>query len=416
MSDQRVNIHGTGSPLQRALSWMFGATAITGFLNFIAIAWFARVLGVSEMGAYAQLVIALELVAAILSFGFNQALIRIPNDPELRAAVMVATVLQAAAFILLAALTLFSVLHPQWTNERPLLVVGSLLVFSRALGWFTFVLDAQLRAAFNYRAIALAQLAGAAFGIVIGVVMAHKGFGILALVIRDMSASILIFCIFAVRYKEQWRFHAPKGALSRLWKYTAPLWSLNALERVALRLDYVVIGWSLGRDALGLYFAIRSMAEGILGFLISPIQTAVYTFYCRIPNPEAFLAKIVRLAPMAAIATTMAAALIYALDTEHLVHTILGPGFSPGYVLLPGMLVYVLCALWFENLKVLAMALSMHGRAVIGRLIQIGILAMITWPLTYVWGLLGAGIATGVGALALACGGTLGLARRHVAK
>jgi O-antigen/teichoic acid export membrane protein len=193
-----------------------------------------------------------------------------------------------------------------------------------------------------------------------------------------------------------------------IWKFSSRMWGLNALERVAIRLDYAVIGWVLGTETMGVYYACRGVIEGILGFLTNPVQTVLYVFYCKLPRRDAVIDIVRRYSVGAFFLTAVLAAAFFALPYPGAMGLLLGPDYGSGNQLIPGLVFYGAAIIWFENVKVLAMAESLHGLATIGRLTQI---AIVTVPLTSLLGLLGAGFSTGLCGLALAVVSTFMITR-----
>jgi O-antigen/teichoic acid export membrane protein len=391
-------------------SWVLTANAVSGLLNLGVLIWFARVLGSEVMGAYAQVVVAVDLIAGLLGFGFNQALIRTPEDADLRAAVVAATAVQAAAIaaIVLCALTVFWA-SGEW--ESTVVASAVVLLIARLVGLFTFVADADYRARLLYRPIAVAQALAAVVATAVGVLALYAGAGVLSMAIRDVTSSLLVFGFFLLRYEHSWRFSSSQRAYSVLWHFTKSLWTLNVLERLALRLDYLLVGYALGRESLGVYYAVRGLVEGALGFALNPVQTVLYSFYCRLTEVRVFVAKLNKYTiPLLALALGLIV-LAYFRPPTFGVLMVLGDDYVEGAYMLPGLLMYATALLWFENSKVVAMAAGVHGQMVLARLWQVGVLLVITLPMARLWHLLGATLATGVGAFVLATLASVTLAR-----
>ncbi len=399
--------------VRRNASWMFAATAISGVINLLALAIFARALGSDAMGVYARVVISTEIVAALVGFGFNQVLIRDPDDANLRAAVLLATVLQTVTFLILSLLAYKIALEDaQWNSDGVSLTV-LLIASARVLGWFSFVLDADFRAQLNYRPIALVQVIAATTGVIAGLAVLHQSGGIISIAIRDLLTSLVPFAAFLFLYKRPWSLRANSRALRLLWSYSRSLWILNALERISLRLDFALVGYTLGQESLGAYFAVRRAIDGVLNFFMAPIQTVLYSFYCRAANLPAVFRRILRTGPVAITLVLAAAGLAYLYSPVEAVTFVFGPTFAIGALIVPGLILYALSTLWFENTKAIAMAASVHGRTIAARVGQLVVLGVVTVPMAERWGMFGAGMATGIGALVLSVTATSLLSQRR---
>jgi hypothetical protein len=184
------------------------------------------------------------------------------------------------------------------------------------------------------------------------------------------------------------------------------MWILNVLERAALRIEYLLVASLLGRDILGAYFALRSLVEGVLGLLIVPVQTVVFSYYCR-SNIKNYVSPILNYgAPsVLALAALGFAASIVAGPT--LLVWILGAEYQAATPAIAGLVFYSFCVLWYENVKVLSLSLDRHSVGVSGRLVQV-LLLVIGLPLmAATWGLHGIGNGLALAGFGLAALPTL---------
>lgn len=390
------------SILRRSLTWVFSINLVIGVLNLFALLWFARVLGASILGEFAEMVVALDIIAAILGFGFNQAVIRDPDDNDLYTAAFAAITLQSIAFIALASVGYW--LFP-WPEQSSLTAaIGALaLVIARIIGYYACLMYAPLESNLDYRPLVFARLASMIGGFIVGVLGISAGYGLLALCIRELATSLLLlFVILAVRRPRCPRPYIAIPALCKLWDYVAPLWSLNALEGIALRFDYALVGAILGRETLGVYYVVRGAVEGILGFLVMPIQTVLFAYYCKLNDKRILTTRIRNLAPSVLVVVAVLSGVSYWLIPPSLVQWAFSPVYASGAALIPGLVLYSGAILWFENTKVIAMSLHRHGRAALGRVAQVVLIVLFAVPAIRQIGLFGAGMVSGAAALVLA--------------
>ena len=156
------------------------------------------------------------------------------------------------------------------------------------------------------------------------------------------------------------------------------------------------------REALGIYFSVRGVIDGLLAFCLKPIQTVIYSYYCGLADLNA-MTRHLRNGTIIAIAIAIFSGIVLPSQLANFaVVTIWGDAFLPGAALLSGLAMYFFFVIWFENVKVFAMASNLHARAVPARLLQLVFLLMGGTLLVRSLGLSGAGLSTGIGS-AIAC-------------
>lgn len=397
----------TDSPSSRRhlftnLNWVVSANVISGLVNFIAIAWFARLLGPATMGDYALIVTAVQLIAAFLSAGFDQALIREPGDRYLIAAASVATLGQSILLIVASSIVylLYFLRAPveAFQIQGPAGMVLGALVLSLFGNLFASTIAAEL----NYRFLSMVRLASTLAGVGGGLLLAELDCDVYALAGRDMVAALVLLLFVKARTTMSLQWRTSYFGFSRLLRFASGMWGLNFLERVALRLDYAVVGMLFGKEMLGMYFVIRSLVEGVLGFLIQPVQTVLYAHYCRQQDPLGVGVGPLSRLGLAYWGVCVALSLMSWFAAPWGLNHLLGQEYSPAYPIMPGLVLYAGMVLWYENVKVLAMSRHLHHWMIFARLTQLGVFLLMVYPLVNTLGILGAGMATGVGGGALA--------------
>jgi O-antigen/teichoic acid export membrane protein len=384
------------------LNWVLASSALAGTVNFLAIVWFARTLGPAVMGDYATIVVAVQFIAAFLSAGFDQALIRAPRDTEMSAAANIATVGQSILLLATSALVYLvyfthapaGALHVIWSAG---IVVGAMIV-----SLFANLFAAPVAADMDYRFIGKARLVSMLVGVGGGLILASMDFGLYALAARDVLGALVLLLLIRMRTKRRTCWTFSRVGFQRLFRFSRGMWALNFLERIALRLDYAIVATLFGKEMLGMYFVIRGLVEGVIGFLIQPVQTVLYAYYCRRENERKLASpKMGRLAFFYWIFCA-ALSLLAWFAAPKAVSMLLGASYSGASVIVPGLMLYAGGLLWFENVKVLAMSQQTHFQLIYARLAQLAVFVLTMALLAQRIGLAGAGIATALGGLALA--------------
>lgn len=394
------------------LNQVVAANAIAGLANVGSTVWFARILGPGIMGDYAIIVVALQVVTALLVPGFNQAVIREPSRKELAAAGTLATAVQSCLVLVAGGIAYGWALWYESPAGRDLSLPCALLGASLILSFWSNLLAAPLEAQMVYRALVRTRLLALTAGIAAGIAAAAQGLEIYALVLRDLVTAVITLVLLRRDSPFRLTWQGWKGGMQDLLHFARGLWGLNALEKLALRLDYAFVGILFDKNVLGIYFAVRGLIEGALGFLVSPIQTVLYAFYCRMRTHPAQLTPSLHQGAGLMLAAVLVLGAGAFFTGPWWVETLLTERYAPGHTLLGGLVLYAGAMVWFENMKVLAMSRNIHRLLVVPRLAQVGVAVSITLPLVRFGGLAGAGFAAGLSALVLAAFATWCVARR----
>ena len=394
-----------------SLNWVFFANLLIGAINLFSGVWFARFLGPHAIGDYATIIVGIQVVTAVMVPGFNLAIIREPNRNDVIAAATFATFLQSIMVIIAGALTYAILYTYNSAAASQLLFPSALLMTALIISFWMYLLAAPFEAGMNYQFLVKVRLLAVVVSVILGFIAVVQGLDIYALIVRDVVFTVVTLALIGMYSPLPLKWHGWRNGFGRLWSFSSTLWQLNALEKLALRLDYALVGMFLGKESLGVYFAIRGLVEGGLGFVVSPVQTVIYAFYCRAQN----ISSIVNMALENGLPClgygTLAAVIISFILGPTFISLLLGDNYSDGSYLLTGLSAYALGVVWFENLKVLAMSRNSHRAMLLSRVFQIVISIVLIYPLIQVASLTGAGISAGISALGMAILGTYMVSR-----
>ena len=389
------------------LTQVLSANTLTGLVNFLSAVWFARSLGPGVMGDYAMLVVAIQLLTAVLFPGLNQALIRDPSNRPLAAAATFSTFVQSVLIMAAAGILYACAVQAHTPHVSDLLLASVGLTAATVLSLWVYLISVPFEAELRYGCLVQVRIVALCVSTAAGVLAAWSGYGVQALIVRDLVSAVLSLCLIRFRSPMVLAWTGWRDGLPDLLRFIRGLWPLNLLERLVLRLDYAVVGWLFDLETLGIYFAVRGMMEGALGFLLSPIQTVLYAYYCRLSDIRGVVDTVLRKDRLALTGMgTIAMMSVLQAGGDHLVAWTLGPRYGAGHVLLSGLALYMVSVIWFEHLKVLAMSQGNHHPMTIARMIQLGLSLGLIYPLVRAFGLRGAGISAGVAACAMAIAST----------
>ena len=399
--------------LKNALSWAFSANAIANIINLSGIIIFGRLLGVEVIGQYGVILVAIELLFLFLNFGFNQAAIKYGGDQAVFSASLTLIVIQS--FILLIIASTVFVLVYFFKSESIYLVVPAVIILSaKILDLYVTLSYAPLESQMQYKIIALSRLTSIGLSVLFWILIAvFYSKSIYVLVLRDVTSAILMLYIIIPKCPLKFKLGTKKLDIRKVWKFSLPIWHLNMLERGALRGDYALAAIALGQSEFGIYFQVRALVEGAIGFVVSPIQTVIYSFYCRHNNKLQLFRKVINNVTLPLISVSLMFFLIFFFTEtgQYIINLLLGSAWEAGGVLLAGFTLYACGVLLFEHSKVVGIATDKKLYSIIARLMQLIVIAIAVVPMIEKFGMAGAAYASAAGVIVLVIVATFPLYR-----
>jgi O-antigen/teichoic acid export membrane protein len=380
-------------------------TATSAAINFGAGIALARLCGPNALGQFVLLVASAHLAFAILSPGFDQAYIQKPDAPGRWAAAVVLTAIQGMLLLTvpIGLLAAFSAAKLGW---MPVVDIASFtwIMVGIVCSLAGNLLLAPLAVALAYRQVNGVRLVAAAVASAISVGWAYQQpeASFTPLVLREVCAGCLLLAGALVKTKlPPWTGRPAASALRDTLQFSRDLWALNVLEKCVQRVEYLALGLVTSTTNVGVYFAIRSIFDGIYGVVSVPIQTVLFAYLCRNARKDQLFACLnstrVRRVLLPALAGV---ALVGALSTP-LFALLLGARFTAHWTLTAAFATLVASLLLFELMKIAMMALGRHRALLPARGAQL-LALMIAVPALGQWaGVSGAAVAAMLAAFML---------------
>lgn len=212
----------------------------------------ARLLTPADFGLVAMVTAVTGFVALFKDAGLSMATVQrehVTHD-QVSTLFWINVALSAALMLVTAALAPAIA----WFYGEPRLTAITLAFAATfILGGFTVQHQALLQRQMRFKAIAAVDLLGLIVGIVTAVAMAWRGFGYWALV--GMTASAACINCVIVWGLSRWRPGLPRRGcgVRDMLRFGGGLTSFNFLNYFTRNADNVIIGHSLGGEALGIY-------------------------------------------------------------------------------------------------------------------------------------------------------------------
>ena len=398
--------------LKKNLSIVFSSNVILAIINMVTMIYFMRIIGAGEVGKYATIIVGIELSLSVVRFGFNQYIILHPNDQVLFNTTFIAITIQSIISVVIVSL-LLAVLYFLGNEIQSFLVPGSFLILAQILGYYTTFFYARLEAKMEYDKIVQFRLYSRFLGIFSGFIMLFWYKDLTVLVIRDFLTSVLFFLLILNLVKPKIQIQFSKKSFQKIWNFSFKFLGLNILERVAQRIDYAIVRILLSEVDLGIYYAIRGIMEGILGFIVFPIQTVIYSYYTKLDNKIQLFQKINSYNWLLLVVVVIGL-LLTKVDFSFLIDILFGEEFISGNYLLAGLFIYFFSIIWFENFKVFSIAIEIQSATIISRVIQVITSLIFVTLFTWLYGFTGAGLASGLSAMVLVFSSSFFLKRKMV--
>lgn len=253
--------------IARNTLWLFSSHIVTRTILFLYGVLLARQLGVSHFGEYAYIVTYIAFFAVISEFGTGNFLLReLPRRPEktnqyFGNVVFFRLVLASFAYLLLVLILAFN-----RSSEEQLLLAAifGLTLFPTA---FSGAGESVFNASEDMRISALAQVLSSLLVSALGLLALQRGLGLRGVLAAAVVASIFMAVFFRSVLRRRGLVRSMKfepGANKAILKETYPYALLALLGIVYFKIDTLMLGWYMGREAVGIYSAAYRVMESTL--------------------------------------------------------------------------------------------------------------------------------------------------------
>lgn len=365
-------------------------TAIVSAANVLTSILLARHAGPAVLGEFVVLMAWAHAAFALLSPGFDQAYIRDPDSPGRWSAAVWLTLAQMAAILVLPWIAL-AVARAVWPAAAfgQLLLPFALLLLSIVLGVAGNLLLALLVVRLDYKRINAVRL-GAALGssaICLGLSWRQDQPDLWPFLARELATGSLTLLPALLLTAGLWPTWAAPSAqsLRNMLGFARDLWSLNALEKLIQRAEYLVLAQVMPLSEVGAFYAVRALFDGVHGMLMVPVQTVLFAFMSRGHGVRSVIGL---LQPSWRLAQAVGAAVLVALVMgllAPLFPVLFGPRYQTPAALPISFTALIFLLSYYELVKVTLMSQGRHRALIAGRLLQLVVLALAI-PLLAAWG------------------------------
>ena len=185
------------------INWVIAANTVAGLLNLLTLAWFSRLLGPNALGSYVLLSAALQVIAALLSAGFDQAVIRKPDDPSIYAAASFATIVQVTAYAAISTAFILFLMLSDKSRGIEFLVLAFAIAGTTVLSYVYHLMAARFASRQNYKFLSIVRVISVVAGVVSAMLLSLFYQNVLIIALRDLvMASVMLGLVWE-------KFHSP---------------------------------------------------------------------------------------------------------------------------------------------------------------------------------------------------------------
>lgn len=221
-------------------------------LQFILAVILMRLLQPSDYGLLAMAMVLIGFAGIFSEFGFSSALIQRQNITEShKSSIFWLNILIGATLTVL--FFVFAVELSEFYDNQQLTNVIQYLSFTFVLSSVGIVPGTILQKEMNYAAINKINVSVFLISGIIGVYLAFKGSGVMALVFQTLiSQGLKLPLVF---YESKWKpkFILSVQSIKDLFSYSAYLTGFNFINYWARKSDDLLIGKFMGAESLGIY-------------------------------------------------------------------------------------------------------------------------------------------------------------------
>jgi O-antigen/teichoic acid export membrane protein len=254
----------------RATSWTAFSQVIRQVSQLAVTLVLARLLAPDDFGVVALATVVTGFVILLSDLGTSAAVIqKTEHSPGFLSSVFWLNI--AFSAIVMVAVMAVSPLIAWFYHEPRLIPVLVALSISFPLTALVAPQRALLEKAMNFDLLARVEVLSTLIGGGIGVGVALSGGGVWALVLQALATVAVMALLLWLQSGWRPRFKASVSEIRSIIGFSGYLTGFNIVNYFARNADYMLIGWLLGREALGYY----TMAYRILMFPLQNLSAVI---------------------------------------------------------------------------------------------------------------------------------------------
>ncbi|WP_295014265.1 oligosaccharide flippase family protein [uncultured Microbacterium sp.] len=332
---------------RRALVWSFANTAIGKFGTLLISIAIARLLGPDAFGTYAVALVALAAVLSFNELGISLAIVRWEGDPR-RIAPTVATISTAASLVFFLVAWMLTPAFAAAMGDPSATDVVRLMLVCVPLNGIVATPAALLQRDFQQGRRAAADQVNIWLGAGISVVLAALGWGAMSLAIGRVVASVVFSGMLVAFCPSGIRFGWDRAVVGPLLRFGLPLAGSSLVVFAVGYADQLVVGTTLGTQALGFYLLAFNLASWPVMILSQPIRAVAPAAFARIQAQRDLMDRTFRDGLRLLTAVALPACAFIAGAAFPIVSFVYGPQWEPAALALQWLALQAAIRIVFE--------------------------------------------------------------------
>ena len=353
-----------------AVFWNTFGNYIGFGISFISQLILIRILFPQDFGIFALATSIFEIFSILTSWSFSVAVIQMPEEDDLFDTAFYLSMLNGIILLILTLIISFS-LNYYYPNIKELPLVFIYIGLCRAVSYISAIYIAHLEKNLKYKSISISRSIISVLSVFVAVISAIFGFGIWALVIRELISSFFNLIVFKVISKWTFKWKYNQELAKRLLTFSSKVLLSRGLEGAFYKIDSFLLGLIGGINILGYYSQSRYLAD--ISHALSAPGTAIAAVpvYSKLQNEPGKLKEASRLYNYFLIRIMIPVSLIFLLFSDQVVLFLFGEKWLSASVPLKGLFLFPILVPVFENLKALLYGIGRIGTVAKIRLLQI---------------------------------------------
>lgn len=262
------------TPVVRSFAFKLLESVGTQLISFVVYIVLARLLGPTEYGVLAMLTIFTSIAQVFVQSGLNTALIQKKeiNEADRSSVFWLSLGIAAALYALLFACAPMIAAYFAMPRLCDLMRVLALMLLPGAL---VSVQQAVAAREMKFKKLMISTLIATVLSGTLGIVMAYRGFGVWALVARELGNQLCLCAILTVTVRWRPRLVFDLGRVKTLVAFGWKLLVSSLIDTVYGKLRDLVIGKKYNSDTLAFFNKGKQFPELMMNVVNGSIQSVM---------------------------------------------------------------------------------------------------------------------------------------------
>lgn len=274
----------------RGVMWQGLAQVVGKGLVLLTTVVLARLLSPEEYGLVALALVVMAYAETLADAGVAQALVYLPRTAEsARSALLISVVVGG---LLSAGAALGAPQIADFFGREEVASLVRVLAVSVLAAALAAVPESLLRRDLRFQRLTAATVTRAIGTALVSLILAFAGYGAWSLAIGTAAGSALytLSCWLLLPEQVSWQiWRVDLQSLKANLTYGAPVAGSNLLARLIFDIDYVIIGRTLGAQALGFYTLAFRLPELLIISVFFVLSSVMFPLYSRVRSEPARL-------------------------------------------------------------------------------------------------------------------------------